>query len=190
MHAKTQGNYLYLYCTDLDYFPDDYTAFIKSCQEKALLGKPSNNLGVNHYFVGDDFLHYVSFLGCSPYLKVYPDDEKDTDYCSAYIPDTPQAARFLASQQVTAPRCPSCKKAIHPGYDILAAWEKDKNNNTVQCQHCDQVCHLFELDWRKNAGFINFAIAISNIFPNSRPKLPMPVPLVFCMNWKCCWKTA
>jgi putative component of membrane protein insertase Oxa1/YidC/SpoIIIJ protein YidD len=165
MHDIPQGNLLYLYCTDLDYFPDDYTAFIKSCQDKKLLGQPSTNLGAHHYLVGDDFLHYVSFLGCSPYLKVYPEHENDTDCCSAYIPDTAQSIRFLAGQQVTAPRCPACKKAIHAGYDHVEAWLKDQKNSIVQCEHCNKTISLYELDWRRNAGFFNFAIAISNIFP-------------------------
>ncbi len=165
MHDTPQGNHLYLYCTDLNYFPDDYNAFIKSCQDKGLLGQASTNLGSNHYLVGDNFLQYVTFMGCSPYLKVYPEHEHDTDYCSAYIPDSSLTVRFVAGQQVTVPRCPLCKKAIPAGNDMLDTWMKDHTNKAIQCPHCNKTSMLYELDWRKNAGFFNFAIAISNIFP-------------------------
>ncbi len=165
MPTLPQGHHLYLYCVNLDYFPSDYDDFISNCQRHGLLAEASANLGPNHYLIGDNFLQYVSFLGCSPYLKVYPEHADDTDYCSAYIPDKTQAVRFLANKQVTAPRCPTCKRSIQPEYNLVEAWQKDKNNSAIQCQYCNTTSTLYELDWRKNAGFFNFAIAISNIFP-------------------------
>lgn len=158
-------HYLYLYCTDLTYFPVDFEAFIKSCQEKGFLSNCYEKLGPDHYLVGEHFLQHVSFLGCSPYLKVFPETEEDTDFCTAKIPKSPTAINYQASQQVTAPRCPVCKKSIQSYHAVMQEWQQSKNNLAIQCQQCGETSALYDLDWRKNAGFFSFHIAISNIYP-------------------------
>jgi len=158
-------HYLYLYCTDLTYFPEDFEAFIMACQVKGLLANRYEKLGPDHYLVGDHFLQHVSFLGCSPYLKVFPETDDDTDFCSAVIPASPTAVNYRASRQVTAPRCPVCKKSIQSYQTVMQEWQRHKKNIVIQCQKCGESSTLYDLDWRKNAGFFRFSIAISNIFP-------------------------
>ncbi len=165
MSKLSQVHYLYLYCSNLNYFPENLETFIKSCQDIGFLANRYQKPGPEHYLVGDRFLQHVSFLGCSPYLKVHPETENDTDFCTASIPASSTAINYLASQHVTAPRCPVCKKSIAKYQTIMQEWTQNKSNTLIECQQCGESSALYDLDWRKNAGFFNFHIAISNIFP-------------------------
>jgi len=173
----SQRHYLYLYCTDLDYFPVHREDFIRSCQDYGLLSKPYDSQGENLYLVGDHFLQHISFLGCSPYLKVYPENDQDSDFCSAVVPVSTTPVQFLSSQQKIRPRCPACKKSLPPIDTMLEDWRHHQSNKSVTCPTCNATSALYTLDWRKNAGFINFHIAISNIFPKEA------IPGEALLNW-------
>jgi len=164
MTLSKQANYLYLYCIDLKYYPENYNAFIQACLQRGLIA-PSSLVSADEYLVGDEFLQQITFMGCSPYLKVFPDNDHDTDFCRVTIPSNSSAIEYKAGQQATAPRCPTCRKAGELPQDIIQQWQKDKKDVDIFCVHCEQSSSLYQLDWRRNAGFVQFYIRISNIFP-------------------------
>jgi len=159
MYGFINTQCLVLHCTDLEYFPDDIDQFIALCDQKGFISQEDRGLEKNYYLTGDRFLQLVTFMGCSPYLKIYPEHDEDTNYCSVYIPDAPQAVEFITSTQAKRPFCPDCRKALDINIKTLAA---DKR---LVCPHCHKEFQANELDWRRNAGFINFAITISQVFP-------------------------
>jgi len=158
------SNHLYIYSTDLAYFPDNIADFITRCRELELVGMPASNLGDNYYLVGDKFLQWVSFLGCSPYLKTTPKNDSDTDYCSVFIPGSNQGVRFISIPGAT-PRCPECRKVISNRSELWCKWEMGNEDKTIECEHCHTLIKASDLDWRKNAGIVKFSLKISNIFP-------------------------
>lgn len=164
MSDANLSHYLYLVCADLDYFPDDHSAFIQACVDKGLITE-STVVNKNEYLVGDNFLQQVTFMGCSPYLKVYPDNEHDSDFCRVSIPSGQAQIEYKAGPQATAARCPLCRKAGQFPDDLVQQWQQQKTNFEVECSHCGQYPRLYELDWRRNAGFYHFHIRVSNIFP-------------------------
>jgi len=159
------NNNLYLYSTDLDFFPKNIPFFIEQCRKIQLIDRPASNLGDNHFHVGDRFLEKISFMGCSPYLKISPDNDRDMDYCSVYIPDKELYTAFITSTDNQGPRCPSCRKLITNESELWKDWAKGNENKSITCNHCDVSTVIKNLDWRKNAGIVNFALRISNIFP-------------------------
>lgn len=163
MSQSNPGHYLYLY-TDLGYFPGHQPDFIHACIEKGLI-TTSSLVNSDEYLVGDDFLQNVTFMGCSPYLKVYPDNDHDTDFCRIAIPSSIGSVQYISNPQATAPRCPSCRKAGYFPDNIIEHWNIQQENAVVTCGNCQQSSHLYDLDWRRNAGFCQFYMRISNIFP-------------------------
>ena len=159
MLGFTNTQCLVLHSTDLDYFPEDINDFTNKCEKIGFLSLEDKGLDTGYYLTGENFLQQITFMGCSPYLKIYPDDENDTDFCSVFIPATSQTAKLITSKQARCPFCPQCKKTLPVDMSILIA------KTVLSCPNCQ--CHLRadELDWRRNAGFVNFAIVISNIFP-------------------------
>lgn len=155
---------LFLVCADLDYFPIDHDAFIQACVDKGLIIR-SKLVSAGEYLVGDDFLQQVTFMGCSPYLKVYPDDEQDSDFCRISIPSQASVVDYKAGPVATAPRCPLCRKAGQFQENLVQQWQQKKNNFKILCSHCQQSLPLYDLDWRRNAGYYQFHIRVSNIFP-------------------------
>lgn len=176
MNNDHQGNRLFLYCTDLEYFPGNLSGFIRQCQENGLLSGRDNNLHENDYRVGEKFLQHISFLGCSPYLKTEPEHEHDQNYCYVHI-SVPGVIRFISGKHPKPPSCPGCKKRLNTENDFISAWHKDKNATAIQCAHCHNHFSIYDLHWHKNAGFVNFTIEISGIFP----KEAIPGPLL--LSW-------
>ena len=154
-----------MYATKLDYFPNDISFFIAQCREIQLISNPASNLGRNHFNVGNDFLEKIIFMGCSPYLKMLPDNDRDIDYCSVYIPDKEENITFITSTNNQGPRCPICRKLITNDSELWKDWVIGNENKNITCNHCDTSTYIKNLDWRKNAGVVNFALRISNIFP-------------------------
>lgn len=164
MTLTKQEQHLYLFCVDLSYFPDDYSFFIKACEQKGLIAQ-SDLVAADEYLAGDSFLQQVSFLGCSPTLKVFPDNDRDTDYCRITIPTTSGHIKYKSGHRDNVPRCPGCRKAGQFPESLIQQWHVDKKNINIFCNHCKQSSPLYHLDWRRNAGFYNFYIGVSNIFP-------------------------
>jgi len=162
--TSNTDNFLYLYSTDLTYFPENISQFIQQCQQYEFIGQAANNLGQNYYHIGDKFLNMVTFMGCSPYLKIYPENENDTDYCSAYISDD-TSVTFINSNSNTGPRCPNCRKLVRSESELWKDWHSGNEKKSILCEHCNTSISFQDLDWRKNAGLVNFTIRISNIFP-------------------------
>jgi len=164
MSTKLDNN-LYLYSTNLNYFPDDFPEFIYQCQSFNFIGELAANLGENHFHVGDRFLEMISFLGCSPFIKIHPDNDYDTNYCSIYIPDQLESIRFINTNDNKGPRCPDCRKLVKNASYLWVDWKPGNEKKVLQCEHCNISFMLQDMDWRKNAGIVSFAVKISNIFP-------------------------
>ena len=165
-------HYLYLYCTNIDYHPDDLNQFINNCRDYELLGDDDSTNGEGHYLLGDKFPLHICFLGCSPYLKLFPESEGDKDYCSAFISYSEQPG-FTYANSLKPPVCPHCDKAIEMDLQTLA----ENTDYQLTCNHCRESVLFKDLNWRKDAGFYNFAIRISNIFPKEA------VPADGLMQW-------
>lgn len=163
--ASSPDNYLYLYSTDLNYFPDNLAAFVQACQGFLFIDNPADNLGEHYYHVGEQFLQMVTFMGCSPYIKVYPEDDNDKNYCSVYIQDDSLGIRFINGCNNTGPRCTACKKLIQSDSGRWKKWQRGNEKYHMQCEHCGISTIIQQLNWKKNAGIVNFSLRISNIFP-------------------------
>lgn len=158
--TKSSVHYLYLYCADINYIPESISRFVDQCRDYGLLSDDDTLQGDGHYLLGDKFPMHVCFLGCSPYLKLLPEFDNDKDYCCAYVnySETPE---FTFSNTLKPPVCPTCGGSL----DIDMATLADNKQRQLACNHCHANVDFKDLNWRKDAGYYNFSIRISNIFP-------------------------
>lgn len=177
MYDNSDVHQLILYCTDLDYFPADIDEFIAQCQQKQLLANLISVDETCHYLLGERFMQYVSFVGCSPYLKLAPESEHDENFSSAVLPCQETDIQFFVRHPTPAPNCPKCKKPQTQINELVQSSKTTRHNSTVVCISCHKENTLSELDWRRNAAFCRFYIAISHIYPKEA------IPTNELMDW-------
>lgn len=119
------------------------------------------------YLVGEHFLQLVSFVGCSPFLRLEPAAEDDDCFCHVRFLGPFAQPRLLYGRNTRPPRCPRCGKRIEQ-------WQADLNSASQQitCRHCGEKPALRALDWRRNAGLGRFFVQISEVFPGEAVPLP------------------
>jgi hypothetical protein len=114
----------------------------------------------NRYLVGEQFLSLFCFMGCSPHINLFPQQDREQPYCYIEIPAPTKATQCVISQNVKVPRCPHCKMD-------LSAWAqqlKQSCSHLINCSHCSTPLIVSQLNWRKSAFFAKNQIIIGNIY--------------------------
>lgn len=176
MNAFTANASLVIYPTDPNWIPDNQESLIKSLQEAGLAGK-SLNKNENSFLVGENFLDHISFMGCSPNIKLENEnnDSKFT-FIRVTITDTITA---LTSKHSFAPHCPHCKKPEKNWRELL-------KNNQLVCSQCQTTSDAWLYNWRKSAGFGRCFIEITDIYPKEaipQPSLLDSLEKSFGVSW-------
>lgn len=112
------------------------------------------------YLVGESFLSLFCFMGCSPHIELFPQENTQQAYCYIEIPKPAATTRCIISKDVKTPRCPQCKID-------LSAWVSQLQQqciNTSCCPECDNTLIPHKLNWRKSAFFAKQHIIIGNIY--------------------------
>lgn len=180
MNAFTSNASLVLYPDDPNWTPEDPDVCINFLQEIKLAG---NNLDKEEmcFLVGDKFLDYISFMGCSPNIKF---NKKNNDEKFTFI-------RIILSESVTAltgkhsfsPLCPQCKK---PNKN----WRENLEDNQLVCNHCQTTSDAWQFNWRKSACFARCFIEITDIYPKEaipQPSLLTALEKKFQTSWAYCF---
>lgn len=155
MHAFTTNASLVIYPTDPNWIPDDLEELIKVLQEVGLAGG-SLNKNENSFLVGENFLDQISFMGCSPNIKL-ENENNDGEFTFIRITTT-ETITALTGKHSFSPHCPQCKKPEKNWRELL-------KDNQLTCSHCQQVSNAWLFNWRKSAGFGRCFIEITDIYP-------------------------
>lgn len=166
MNAFTSTASLVIYPTDPDWIPENPEVLIKKLQSSALAGE-SFNRNKNSFLVGDKFLDHISFMGCSPNIKLEPEGN-DEKFTFIRITTTDRITA-LTGKHSFAPHCPQCKKPEKN-------WQALLKNNQLVCSNCQAVSDAWQYNWRKSAGFARCFIEITDIYP--KEAIPQPSLLV------------
>ena len=155
---------LVLYPVNTDYMPENWMNIKLSLAQAGFIGK-SISLENESYYVGDNFLKLITFLGCSPYIQIEPEEGASDSFCCIVLSDLSNEIcfRFLA-RDVTA-RCPKCRKNLDSWQNWLNQWKESSGSFVVECEHCSSRLSLFDLNWRHSAAFARCFIDIWNIYP-------------------------
>ena len=111
-------------------------------------------------YVGENFLNLLTFMGCSPHIRLEPDDDSDTGYCHIAITRLPQPV-IRHSENARPPRCTACGKPVAKSWESIGISESE-----IECPFCSQ-CHADSqsLRWKNDAGYGTLFVEIRNIYP-------------------------
>ncbi|MCK5262466.1 MAG: hypothetical protein KAJ92_02220, partial [Gammaproteobacteria bacterium] len=143
MNAFTSNASLVLHPKEPNWTLDNLEALIKFLQQSGLAGDPLNK-DENSFLVGKKFLDHVSFMGCSPNIKL-EDETADGKFTFIRISTMP-GITALTGKHSFAPHCPQCKKPEKNWREIL-------KDNQLECSHCQVTSDAWQYNWRKSAGF-------------------------------------
>jgi len=125
---------------------------------------PESVNGHRHdYGIGARFFEQISFLGCSPSLKLEPPSADavgaDAEFCHVSV-DCSDEVKFLGGTNVRPPQCPQCKAIDEDWPSVIPLWRKAPEVFTRQCAGCGATKPLHMYNWRRTAGFAALSVHI------------------------------
>lgn len=145
----------------------------QALQAIGLIGERQPLGEAGFYPVGEQFLQLVTFLGCSPAIRLDPPgDPRELEeastagcFCHVYI-STGEQLTFRGDSQTQAPRCPRCRSPAPRWKSALQAWQAGTHGLDWHCLGCGFSGRLSDLVFRKTAGFGRTFLEIRGIYPS------------------------
>jgi hypothetical protein len=159
-------NQLILHPADPLAVPARPDQLIERLQALGFAGEALPRTGPRAYRIGDRFLRLVSFLGCSPHIRLEPPADDSVAFCHLVIDGPRQAPQLITGSNTRPPRCPACgttygdwrtRLADNPPGGPAAIWP---------CTGCGAPNPPHRLKWRNQAGTGCLFIRIFDVFPN------------------------
>lgn len=111
-----------------------------------------------HYLPADQFLNLLSFLGCSPDIRLHPDDGEN--YCYIEFAEYTDKPVCLGHTTTVIPGCPRCKNKIRHWKDT-EGWQQA--DTVCRCDRCQTKTAMSKLKWRQECAFGRFSIHIAHV---------------------------
>jgi len=148
-----------------DFALTSWDGLIAHLRETEILDKPINEQHRNGFSVGEQFLHCVAFMGCSPSLELTPPTNGSMDFCHIQFSEIYPETRFRRASQNVFARCPQCRKRISNWRHAISIWSNDSAAVYFNCDKCAEQVTLYQLGWRHTAGFGRIFIDVYSIYP-------------------------
>jgi hypothetical protein len=115
--------------------------------------------------LGEQFLSLITFMGCSPFVRLEPDSPDDAGHCHLTLVGPLPEPILRQGQNSRPPLCGNCRKPI-------PEWRHYKPEDALKCPRCGTANPADRLDWKHNTGIARLFIEIHNIFPGEA--IPTP----------------
>ena len=157
---------LVMYPDDNTFIPQGRDDIQQVLKEIEFIGDtlPSNDDRLR-FLIGEQFLNFVTFLGCSPAIEIEPLADGDEDFCHVHISPLYQQLEFVADAAGKGPRCPQCRHEEKNWQNLVENWQVDSSLQ-YQCPECQQVTDVLKLNWKKSAVAAHVFIEVYSVFPN------------------------
>ncbi|MET0091597.1 MAG: hypothetical protein ABW068_16540 [Candidatus Thiodiazotropha sp.] len=142
---------------------EDTSPLIERLQDIGLIDQPRVNRP-NHYLLGDNFMQWISFMGCSPFIRMEPGQDNEP-FCQLIVDVPTPRPKLLTGRNTTPPRCANCRKRLTDWRNTFASWERESTGWLAKCPHCGQTQDPATYDFRQTAGCGRLFLFIDNIFP-------------------------
>jgi hypothetical protein len=110
------------------------------------------------YLAGDRFLQLITFLGCSPFVRLEQEHPDDSEFSHIRIRGPFAQPLFRSGPNTTPPRCPVCRhRYVH--------WGELAEQDSFNCEGCGTNLSMTTLNWRQSAGTGRLFIEIWGVFP-------------------------
>ena len=156
---------LILHPQDVDYAPLSWNDIHAALIETGFLGKALGD-NTNKFYIGENFLQLITFMGCSPHIEVEPPKNGSENYCHVEFSEIYTEVQFRFLQGQVFARCPKCRKRDPQWQQAISAWQVSRENSEFTCSICGGVSAIYDLGWRHTAGFAKAFIEIYSIYPN------------------------
>lgn len=147
----------------MDWQPGDRQAWLAQLQQQGLLGNVIDPARADRFCIGEHFLQYFSFMGCSPAVEFTPANEQAIDwqrFTFIYVPAALPGTRWLADRQTARPACPACNKRTRDWLeqDVTTA-------GVLQCPACLVSSPVCDWNWYDSGGCARQFVCIVNVYP-------------------------
>ena len=158
---------LVIHPSDPAWVPSAGTSLSHLIQPTGLIGARLEEK--NHFMSGERFLDVITFMGCSPDIRLDP-DEHGKPFCHIRLSQKHDTTCRYGEHAHT-PRCKHCGSAINDWKERIATWSPTSDDNW-RCNNCGNVEPPWNYNWRKSAGFACCFLEITNIYP--KEAIPQP----------------
>jgi len=142
-----------------------WDGLITRMREIEILDKPFNKKHQNWFLMGERFLQYLTFMGCSPSVELTPPTDGSLNFCHIHFSQIYPESRFRCASQNVFARCPQCRKRLNNWTQAVSIWSTDSSAVNFNCDKCTEQVSLYQLGWRHTAGFARMFIDIYSIYP-------------------------
>jgi len=132
------------------------SSLIEALQNINLISKTINK-SEKHFYTGEKFLDYITYMGCAPSIQFEASSENEK-FCFIKIHHHNQKQFIISKTQAKPPQCPECKKPVKN-------WQDKITDTTLFCEHCKNTTGIESYNWRKMGGYAQLFIEITDIFP-------------------------
>lgn len=139
----------------------EITGLVEKLRSTGFINKALD--GQNHFLAGDRFLDYIAFMGCSPDIKLEPDNN-GKPFSAVHLRQS-EFIEFNRGTHTATPRCNNCGSPVHDWETGINAWLDSGGSLLMKCGSCQQQAVPWQYNWRRSAGFGRCFIEISNIYP-------------------------
>jgi len=157
---------LIIYATHGSSSSFDIRKIIDNLRSLQFIGESYDQQNEFCYLIGERFLDYISFVGCSPKINTEPSYSGDRNFYHVCLNDFHHHLEFIAGSVTKSPACPNCRATEEQWKDLVSEWKADKQHYQWHCPNCHKYIPVPEMNWKKSAVFSKFSIAVHNIFPN------------------------
>ncbi|MCG8427690.1 MAG: hypothetical protein MI754_10085 [Chromatiales bacterium] len=116
------------------------------------------------YLAGERFLQLITFLGCSPYVRLTPETDDDEQFTHMRLAGPLPDNIFRTGRNTLTPRCPKCREKLTDWHADLTQWRQN-SEHTIDCPACNTQTSPLALNWRSQAGAGQLFIEVWGIFP-------------------------
>lgn len=136
----------------------DISALADCLRDAGFIGEA---LDAGHFLPGDQFLSLLSFLGCSPNIRLHPEDGEQ--FCHVHITEPKARAECLGFTSNIRPGCPACKQRL-TDWRSASGWRYA--DGEISCPKCAGRFRMDGLRWRQECGYGRSAIEVAWIHPH------------------------
>jgi hypothetical protein len=116
------------------------------------------------YLLGERFMQLVTFMGCSPYIRLEPDESGEA-FCHLQLDGPHPRPQLLTGKNTQPPRCSACRKRLNDWQASFEAWQAHGDGWQAVCPHCGERQDPASYDFRQSAGCGRLFLFVENIFP-------------------------
>jgi hypothetical protein len=164
--------------------PDDLAALLARLSKIGLIDTPLES--GQGYRLGERFMQLVTFMGCSPFIRLEPNASGEP-FCHLLIDGPHPRPKLLFGQNTRPPRCPACRKPLREWRTNLETWLGKADRWQASCPLCGHHQDPVTYDFRHSAGCGRLLLCVENIFPQEAIPSPELLNTLKCTSSGTLW---